>query len=114
MFNDAKYKTCVTLILVGSNPSSREQTTQENNRSSVIEMNENHLSQNVHRTFQHSDSIDASLATNERIVPIKCLSHKESSDLDQTTDIEPTSSKYCCTLEVKFVWYGHWMIDFFS
>lgn len=109
MFNDAKYKTCVTLILVSSNSATRETIAKEDKRGSVTEMNENQLSQNVvNRTFEHSDSVDASLATNERIIPIKCLTHEESSDFDQTTDIEPASPKYCCTLEVKFVWYENW------
>lgn len=130
MLNDAKYKTCLTLILTSSNsnanPLNLENSTDisiddndddedktlnqiipvVNDINSSVEMNR--LSHKMNRTFVRSESFNEPLNSNETIIPIKCLSRDESIDSQQILSTETTTEsniKYCCTLEVKFVWY---------
>lgn len=121
MLNDAQYKSCLTLILAskshpsheqrpncidGVNDTSTDMSPDHNRISSSVEMNLSQLSQKMNRTFIRGDSFNQSFDSNETINPIKCLSRDESSDCESNI-ITPTetSPKYCCTLEVKFVWY---------
>lgn len=123
MLNDAQYKSSLTLILA---PSKSNQAHEQqlncvdgvNDTASIdmspdsidirssVEMNLNQLSHKMKRTFIRGESFNQSFDSNETIIPIKCLSRDESSDYEQNV-VTPTetSPKYCCTLEVKFVWY---------
>lgn len=119
MLNHAKYKSSLTLILETpiSNPSNSYQRPISDCLSEYScdiyrndkEMNSNGLSK-MSRTLDRSESLNEPLASNETIVPIKYLSQDDDSDSDQEQQ-DPqgisvdTSPKYCCTLEVKFVWY---------
>lgn len=131
MLNDAKYKSCLTLILaspdssidnsvecgVNDDPALNEMISENRAMNSSVEMNLNQLPHKMNRTFVHSDSFNRSLDSNETIIPIKYLSKDESIDSDQmqsadtdTATVSDTSPKYCCTLEVKFVWYEEWKL----
>ena len=134
MLNDVKYKSSLTLTLETPKPEFQHSITEcfdddnivhsnlcEVNRSndethSFIVINSKHLSnmgrtsiQNVsfcESSFPPSAAAAASSCNNETIIPIKYLIHDERTDCNQT-DIEKIaeiSPKYCCTLEVKFVW----------
>lgn len=127
MLNDAKYKSCLTLILASPNTSADSSVNigggvddqsvngmipDESAINTSVEMNLNQLSQTMNRTFVRSETFNHSLErTNETIIPIKCLSNDENNDSNQLLNIDTvvteTSPKYCCTLEVKFVWYGN-------
>lgn len=121
MLNDAQYKSCLTLILAskshpsheqrsncieGVNDMSTDMSPDHNGISSSVEMNLNQLSHKMNRTFIRGESFNQSFDSNETIIPIKCLSRDESCDFESNV-VTPTESspKYCCTLEVKFVWY---------
>lgn len=123
MLNDAQYKSCLTLILAPSksnqaheqrpncvdgvnDTASIDMSPDSNGIRSSVNMNLNQLSHKMNRTFIRGESFNRSFDSNETIIPIKCLSHDESSDFEQNV-VTPTetSPKYCCTLEVKFVWY---------
>lgn len=128
MVNDAKYKSCLTLILAAPSTSTSTGTDNSENisvddklknqmipndsdiNSCSVDMNQNQLSHKMNRTFVHGDSFNQSIDTNETIIPIKCASNDENNDSNQLLNIDAvteTSPKYCCTLEVKFVWYGN-------
>lgn len=83
-----------------------------------IVVNSNHLS-NMSRTYNRNESFSESPSSlsptvtmpsysNETIIPIKYLIHDERTDYNNQIDMgkmaEISSPKYCCTLEVKFVW----------
>lgn len=80
-----------------------------------IVINSNHLS-NMNRIHSRNESFSessaaaamttASSCSNETIIPIKYLIHDERTDCNQIDigKITEISPKYCCTLEVKFVW----------
>lgn len=133
MLNNVQYKSSLTLTLQTPKPKYQEYFDDNDNDTIVhsklcemnrpnddgmrpfIVINSNHLS-NANRTYSRMESFSESLSlsspttmsscTNETIIPIKYLIHDESTDCNQI-DIEKiaeTSPKYCCTLEVKFVW----------
>lgn len=111
MLNDAKYKSCLTLILTSSNPPNEQNTDIQHESTNELIFNEidknssietNQLSFKMNRTIVHSESFNESLKTNETIIPIK---YEETNIQQQDITSTETSPKYCCTLEVKFVWY---------
>lgn len=130
MLNDVKYKSSLTLTLetpkLKSQHSIREFFDDDMVCSSLCELkrsnhettpsiaiNSNQLpnmrrsrTYNQNETFHELSSPSASSCSNETIIPIKCLMHEERTNCNQI-DIEKfaeISPKYCCTLEVKFVW----------
>lgn len=117
MLNDAKYKSSLMLILETPklNLSHSYQRpvsvcfneSLQNNAHNEKDMNSNQLPKS-HRTLIRSESLTDPLPSNETIIPIKYLSHDENINYNQqdTENSVETSPKYCCTLEVKFVWYG--------
>lgn len=123
MLNDAKFKSSLTLILETpkSNPSHSYQRPVsvcfnehlQNNVRHKKEMNPNQLPKS-HRTLIRSESLNDPLLSNETIIPIKYLSHDANNyDQQNTEKSVETSPKYCCTLEVKFVWYDkkNWVFE---
>lgn len=124
MVNDAKYKSCLTLILASPNTNNDNSANisvvddklknqiilnDSDINSCSVDMNRNQLSYKMNRTFVRGESFNQSLDGNETIIPIKCASNDENNDSNQLLNINAvteTSPKYCCTLEVKFVWYG--------
>lgn len=116
MLNDAKYKSCVTLILASSNSNAHNiqnsdiegqnessgMISYETDKSSSNETNQ--LSYKMNRTFVHSESFNESLESNDTIIPIK-YDKSDFQEQQQFSTSTKTSPKYCCTLEVKFVWY---------
>lgn len=96
--------------IVQSNLCEMSQTTDETR--SFIMINSNKLS-NMNRTFNRSESYNelsspsaVSSCSNGTIIPIKYLIHDERTDCSQINigKFAEISPKYCCTLEVKFVW----------
>lgn len=133
MLNDVKYKSTLTLTLQTPKSTSQHSIQEcfdddtiihnklcEINRSNdemhpFIVLNSNHLSSNMSRTYSRNESFSESLSSpsamstscsNETIIPIKYLIHDERIDSNQIDigKIAEISPKYCCTLEVKFVW----------
>lgn len=123
MLNDAKYKSSVTLILETSKSylshSDRPVSILFNEHTQNLyrtkeEMNSNQLSK-LNRTLIRSESQCETVSPNETIIPIKYLSHDENIDYNQHDSMVSSiqsSPKYCCTLEVKFVWYGSALVLF--
>lgn len=112
MFNDVKYSSNLTLMLAP--PKSSHSIAQcldvDNSVYSDIVINSNQLS-NMSRTNSRRESVCessssspsssfSSLCGNETIIPVKYLIHNERTDLCNQVD----NGKFCCTLEVKFVW----------
>lgn len=60
----------------------------------------------MRRTFIRSESFTELLPINETIEPISSELKDENCFDRRNSETTPlTSPKYCCTLEVKFVWY---------
>lgn len=134
MLNDVKYKSSLTLQLQAPNPRSQHSIQECFDESDTIVhsklcklngstdkmhpfivINSNPLS-NADRTYNRMESFsESSLSSsppampscsNETIIPITYSIHNDHTDCNQN-DIEKMteiSPKYCCTLEVKFVW----------
>lgn len=123
MLNGAKYKSCLTLLLtspnsnssseknstdVGATESSNEIIPEKNGNEMNLEMNLSQSAHQMNQTIVRNESFNQTLDKNETIIPIKCLSHEEKCDSNQFLNNDAStenSPKYCCTLEVKFVWY---------
>lgn len=133
MLNDVKYKSSLTLTLQTPKPESQHSIQKcfddndtivydklcEINRSNdemhpIMVISSNHIS-NANRTYSRMESFNESSSSspstmsscsNETIIPIKYLIHDERTDCNQIEieKIAEISPKYCCTLEVKFVW----------
>lgn len=133
MLNDVKYKSSLTLTLQTPESKPQHPIVEcfDDNDTIVhdklckinqsndemppfIVISSNHLS-NANRTYSRMESFNESSASlpstmsscsNETIIPIKYLIHDENSDCNQIEigKIAEISPKYCCTLEVKFVW----------
>lgn len=129
MFDDVKYKSSLTLTLQKPQSISQHSMREcidddtivhselcelnELHHRPFIVINSNHLP-NMSWTYSRNESFSESSAppsamsscSNETIIPIKYLIHDERTDCNQIDigQIAEISPKYCCTLEVKFVW----------
>lgn len=130
MLNNAKHKSCLTLIFVTQNPNINQNSiaVAYNKRpiticsvDTVNTMIPNQISardnnccgyngtkdeqsigeqMNVSNHYQRNNSLCDSFSSNDGIAPL--LLNK----FITRTQSEDSSQKYCCKLEVKFVWYG--------
>lgn len=77
----------------------------ENTTDCIVDMNLSQLSK-MRRNYIRSESFTELLPINETIEPInRELNDENCFDRRDRETTSETSPKYCCTLEVKFVWY---------